>query len=69
LRDFARGRTLVVIAHRLSTVRDADQIVVLDQGRVAEVGAHSDLVARAGIYYQLVRNQLDVEATGALPEK
>jgi ATP-binding cassette subfamily B protein len=69
LRDFARGRTVVVIAHRLSTVRDADQIVVLDQGCIAESGTHSDLVARAGIYFQLVRNQLDLEATAALPEK
>ena len=67
LRYFATGRTVVVIAHRLSTVRDADQIVVLDKGRVAEVGTHGDLVARAGIYYQLVRNQLDLEATAALP--
>jgi ATP-binding cassette subfamily B protein len=67
LRDFARGRTVVVIAHRLSTVRDADQIVVLDQGRIAEVGTHAGLVGRAGIYYRLVRNQLDIEATGALP--
>ena len=63
LRYFATGRTVVVIAHRLSTVRDADQIVVLDKGRVAEIGDHAGLVARAGIYYELVRNQLDLEAT------
>ena len=50
-------------------MRDADQIVVLDKGRIAEIGNHADLVAREGIYYQLVRNQLDLEATAALPEE
>jgi ATP-binding cassette subfamily B protein len=62
LRDFAEGRTVVVIAHRLSTVRDADQIVVLDQGRIVEIGTHTDLVAQAGLYFKLVRNQLELEA-------
>jgi ATP-binding cassette subfamily B protein len=67
LREFAAGRTLVVIAHRLSTVRDADQIVVIDQGRIVEVGDHGALVAQAGVYYRLVRNQLQIENTAALP--
>lgn len=67
LREFAVGRTLVVIAHRLSTVRDADQIVVLDQGRIIEVGNHESLIAQAGAYYRLVRNQLQLETTAALP--
>ena len=49
LREFADGRTVVVIAHRLSTVRDADQIVVLDKGRIVEVGDHTTLVARGGV--------------------
>jgi ATP-binding cassette subfamily B protein len=62
LRDFAEGRTLLVIAHRLSTVRDADQIVVLDQGRIVESGVHADLVARGGAYHRLVRDQLELEA-------
>jgi ATP-binding cassette subfamily B protein len=62
LREFAEGRTLVVIAHRLSTVRDADQIVVLDGGRIVEVGAHSDLVTQQGLYYRLVREQLQLTA-------
>ena len=62
LRQFAVGRTVVVIAHRLSTVREADQIVVLDRNRIVEFGTHSDLVAQAGAYYQLVRNQLELEA-------
>ena len=51
-------RTTVVIAHRLSTVRDADLIVVLDQGRVAETGSHAELLARGGLYARLVSRQL-----------
>ncbi|MGW5358736.1 ABC transporter ATP-binding protein [Actinopolymorpha pittospori] len=52
-----RGRTSLVIAHRLSTVRDADLIVVLDGGRVAETGAHEELLTRAGLYAELYRTQ------------
>ncbi len=51
-------RTTIVIAHRLSTVRDADLIVVLDQGRVAETGTHASLLARGGLYARLVSRQL-----------
>jgi ATP-binding cassette subfamily C protein CydCD len=51
-------RTTIVIAHRLSTVRDADLIVVLEQGRVAETGTHTQLLARGGLYAQLVSRQL-----------
>jgi ABC-type multidrug transport system fused ATPase/permease subunit len=53
-----RGRTTVVIAHRLSTVRSADQILVLDHGRVTESGTHPALLARGGLYARLVRRQL-----------
>ena len=60
LHQFYRGRTVVVVAHRLSTVRDADNIVVLDKGRVAEEGTHEELTARRGIYYKLVKNQLEL---------
>jgi ABC-type multidrug transport system fused ATPase/permease subunit len=51
-------RTTIVIAHRLSTVRDADLIVVLDEGRVAETGTHTALVMKRGLYARLVSRQL-----------
>ncbi len=60
LASFYRGRTVVVVAHRLSTVSSADRIVVLDRGRVAETGDHASLTAARGIYYTLVRNQLEL---------
>ncbi len=62
LADFFEGRTVVVIAHRLSTVKNAHQIVVLDHGKIAEVGTHTQLVDKKGTYYNLIRNQLDLEA-------
>lgn len=60
LAEFYRGRTVIVVAHRLSTVRDADRIVVLDGGKVVEIGDHESLIARRGAYYSLVRNQLEL---------
>jgi ATP-binding cassette subfamily B protein len=60
LQDFFRGRTVLVVAHRLSTVRNADQIVVLERGRVAEIGKHDELVEIKGSYYELVKNQLEL---------
>lgn len=60
LHQFYKGRTVVVVAHRLSTVKDADNIVVLDKGRVVEEGTHEELTARRGVYYMLVKNQLEL---------
>ncbi|WP_395972419.1 peptidase domain-containing ABC transporter [Chryseobacterium cucumeris] len=60
LEQFFKGKTAVVIAHRLSTVRHADKIIVLDQGRVVEEGSHAELVDLRGEYYRLVRNQLEL---------
>ncbi|MFY1632262.1 ABC transporter ATP-binding protein [Solwaraspora sp. WMMB335] len=62
LGDLTRGRTTVVIAHRLSTVRDADRIVVMESGRVVEFGSHPDLVARKGLYAELVATQTGAPA-------
>ncbi len=63
LDSLMRDRTTIVIAHRLSTVRHADLIVVLDHGRLAEVGAHAELVVRGGLYARLIHRQL-AGATG-----
>lgn len=60
LNRFMQGRTAIVISHRLSTVRDADNIVVLQDGHICEQGAHADLINKQGIYYSLVKNQLNV---------
>ena len=60
LDGFYKGKTVVVVAHRLSTVRHADQIVVLDKGRVVETGTHEELAARRGAYFELVKNQLEL---------
>ena len=60
LSRFYAGKTVIIVAHRLSTVRDADQIVVLNQGAVSEIGTHEELVARQGKYYELIKNQLEL---------
>ncbi len=60
LQQFFRGKTAVVIAHRLSTVKNADKIIVLDRGRLVEEGTHTELVALKGAYYHLVKNQLEL---------
>ena len=60
LNGFYKGKTVVVVAHRLSTVQNADNIIVLDNGAVAEEGTHSELSKLKGIYYKLVKNQLEL---------
>lgn len=62
LQDFFKGRTVVVVAHRLSTVKNADHIVVLDKGVIIEQGTHADLTKSKGEYYQLVKNQLELDS-------
>jgi len=60
LSEFFIGKTVIVVAHRLSTVRGADQIVVLDGGRIIETGNHESLIGKRGAYYNLVKNQLEL---------
>lgn len=60
LAEFYRGRTVVVVAHRLSTVRNADNIIVLEGGKVVESGTHASLTEARGAYYRLVKNQLEL---------
>ena len=60
LDQFNKGRTVVVVAHRLSTVKNADQIVVVDSGRIVEQGTHEQLANLQGVYYSLVKNQLEL---------
>jgi ATP-binding cassette, subfamily B, bacterial len=61
LNEFYKGRTVLVIAHRLSTVKNADQIIVLKEGEIVERGNHNELVAQKGYYFELVKNQLELE--------
>ena len=65
LERLARDRTTLVIAHRLSTVRDADAILVFHEGRVVETGRHAELLARGGLYAHLVARQLAAGAAVA----
>lgn len=60
LETFYSDKTVIVVAHRLSTVKNADQIIVLDGGKIAEIGSHEELTNRRGKYYELVKNQLEL---------
>lgn len=62
LKSFYRGKTVVIVAHRLSTVKDADNILVLDKGYLVEQGTHKELSSRKGYYYNLIKNQLELDA-------
>lgn len=62
LETFYKGKTVVIAAHRLSTVKNADQIIVLKHGKIVERGAHAELVKNRQYYYELIRNQLDLNS-------
>jgi ATP-binding cassette, subfamily B, bacterial len=62
MNEFSKGKTVVIVAHRLSTVKNAGQIIVLDKGRIVETGIHETLIARKGTYYHLVKDQLELGA-------
>ena len=59
--NLMKGRTVFVIAHRLSTVRNSDAIMVLDHGRIIERGSHDELLAKRGVYYQLYTGAFELE--------
>lgn len=60
LDEFYQGKTVIIVAHRLSTVKNADQIIVLDKGRVMEIGNHASLITKRGAYFNLVKDQLEL---------
>jgi len=60
LTHFFKGKTVIIVAHRLSTVKNADQIIVLDNGKIIEIGNHKNLTIKKGAYYNLVKNQLEL---------
>ncbi len=60
LEKFFEGKTAVIVAHRLSTVKNADNIIVIDKGKIIEEGRHEELVCLKGAYYNLIKNQLEL---------
>lgn len=61
LQTFFNDKTVVIVAHRLSTVKKADNIIVIDNGKIAETGTHNQLVKNNGIYFNLIKNQLELD--------
>ena len=68
LSEVFRGRTVIVVASRVNSVRDCDQIIVLDQGRIVERGRHDELITREGLYSRLALEQQDAEADSGVGE-
>lgn len=60
MNEFYKGKTVLIVAHRLSTVRNADNIIVLDKGKIIEQGTHAELTSKRGAYYNLIKNQLEL---------
>ncbi len=60
LSSYFKGRTVIIVAHRLSTVKNADKIIVMDGGKIVETGTHTSLIENKGAYFNLVRNQLEL---------
>jgi len=60
LEEIFKGKTVIIVAHRLSTVKNADNIIVLDKGRIVEEGPHDKLISKKGAYYNLIKNQLEL---------
>lgn len=60
LMEFYKGKTVVIVAHRLSTVKNADRLIVIEKGKITETGTHTELIDRRGAYYHLVKNQLEL---------
>lgn len=60
LNEFYKGKTVIIVAHRLSTVISADQIVVIENGKIRETGKHEDLIRNRSSYYKLIKNQLEL---------
>ena len=61
LKPFFINKTVVIVAHRLSTVKHANQIIVLNKGEILEIGTHSELIENKGEYYNLIKNQLELQ--------
>ena len=68
LSEITRGRTTIIIAHRLSTLRDADNLIVIENGKMTETGTHSELIRAGGAYFNLYKMQLQALKTIGIEE-